>query len=85
LSFEISKKTQNYSLSNSGYPLFLERYSYASWITDKEDYASTSSWAYLVDGGAVSSPSKKQTCITNCTFAVEFVALVAASEEAEWL
>jgi len=28
---------------------------------------------------------KKQTCITDSTMAAEFVALAAASEEAEWL
>ena len=38
------KKTQDYGLSYSGYPSVIEGYSDASWITDKEDYASTSGW-----------------------------------------
>ena len=61
---EYLKKTQDYGLSYSGYPLVIEGYSDASWITDKEDYASTSGWIYLLGGGAVSWTSKKQTCIT---------------------
>ena len=36
------KKTQDYVLCYSGYPSVLEGYSDASWITDKEDYASAS-------------------------------------------
>ena len=35
------KKTQDYVLYYSGYPSVLEGYSDASWITEKEDYAST--------------------------------------------
>ncbi|GKD96107.1 hypothetical protein Tco_1380004 [Tanacetum coccineum] len=34
---------------------------------------------------AISWASKKQTCITNTTMESEFVALAAASNEAEWL
>jgi len=79
------KKTQDYGMCYSGYPSVLEGYSDISWITDKEDYASTSGYIYLLGGGAVSWASKKQTCITNFTMAAEFVALAAASKEAEWL
>jgi len=42
-----------------------------------------SGWVYLLSGGAVSWASKKQTCITDSTMAIEFVALAAASKEAE--
>jgi len=79
------KKTQDYSLYYSGYPSVFEGYSDASWITDKEDYASTSGYIYLLGKGAVSWTSKKQTCISDSTMATEFVALAAASKKAEWL
>ncbi|GJX95061.1 hypothetical protein Tco_0349647 [Tanacetum coccineum] len=38
----------------------------------------------LSSGGAISWASKKQTCITRSTMESEFVALAAASKEAEW-
>ncbi|GKF48702.1 hypothetical protein Tco_0141953, partial [Tanacetum coccineum] len=40
---------------------------------------------FLLGGGAISWASKKQTCITGSTMESEFVALVAAGKEAEWL
>ncbi|GKF38085.1 zinc finger, CCHC-type containing protein, partial [Tanacetum coccineum] len=42
-------------------------------------------WVFLLDGGALSWASKKQTCFTSSTMECEFVALVAASKEAKWL
>ncbi|GKC12607.1 zinc finger, CCHC-type containing protein [Tanacetum coccineum] len=50
-----------------------------------EDHTSTTSWVFLLGGGAISWASKKQTCITDSTIEVEFVALAAAGKEAEWL
>ncbi|GJY32849.1 hypothetical protein Tco_0417318 [Tanacetum coccineum] len=40
-------------------------------------------WVFLLDGGAISWASKKQTCITGSTIEYEFVALAAAGKEAE--
>ncbi|KAJ9543708.1 hypothetical protein OSB04_023415 [Centaurea solstitialis] len=61
-------------------------YSDASWINHvKEDHSSITGWVFLFGEGANSWASKKQTCITNSTMESEFVALVAASKEAEWL
>jgi len=48
------KKTQDYGLLYSSYPSVIEGYSEANWITNKENYASTSGWIYLLGGGAVS-------------------------------
>ena len=79
------KKTINYGLCYSGYPSIIEGYSDASWITSLEDHASTSGWIFILGGGAISWGSKKQTCITDSTMAAEFIALAAASKEAEWL
>ena len=78
-------KTKNYGLKYIGYPLVLEGYSDASWVTNQEDYSSTSGWIFMLGGGAISWGSKKQTCITDSTMAAEFIALASASKEAEWL
>ncbi|GKB46549.1 zinc finger, CCHC-type containing protein, partial [Tanacetum coccineum] len=50
-----------------------------------EDNSSTSSWVFLLDGGAISWAFKKQTCITSSTMKYEFVALATAGKETEWL
>ncbi|GJW36689.1 hypothetical protein Tco_0059609, partial [Tanacetum coccineum] len=54
-------------------------------ISNTEDNSSTSGWVFLLGGGVISWASKKQTCITGSTMKSEFVALVAAGKEAEWL
>ncbi|GKB18506.1 zinc finger, CCHC-type containing protein [Tanacetum coccineum] len=79
------KKTMDYRLTYTGYPLVLEGYTDASWISNTEDNSSTSGWVFLLGGGAISWASKKQTCITGSTMESEFVALAAAGKEAEWL
>ncbi|GKB69757.1 zinc finger, CCHC-type containing protein [Tanacetum coccineum] len=83
--FKYLRGTMNYGLSYVGYPSVLEAYSDASWINHVEDSSSTSGWVFLLGGGAISWASKKQTCITGSTMESEFVALVAAGKEAEWL
>ncbi|GKF76254.1 hypothetical protein Tco_0225698 [Tanacetum coccineum] len=66
-------------------PSVLEGYSDVSLINHVEDSSSMSGWVFLLGGGAISWASKKQTCITGSTMEYEFVALAAASKEAEWL
>ncbi|GKB99788.1 zinc finger, CCHC-type containing protein [Tanacetum coccineum] len=83
--FKYLRGTMNYGLSYVGYPSVLEAYSDASWINHVEDSSSTSRWVFLLGGGAISWASKKQTCITGSTMEYEFVALVVAGIEAEWL
>ncbi|GJR65524.1 hypothetical protein Tco_0011589 [Tanacetum coccineum] len=73
------KKTIDYTLSYTRYPLVLEGYIDASSISNTEDNSSTSGWIFLLGGGAISWASKKQTCITSSTTKYEFVALVAAA------
>ncbi|XP_074289179.1 secreted RxLR effector protein 161-like [Silene latifolia] len=79
------KNTKDFALTFSGNPSVLEGYSDASWITNPEDNSSTSGWVFLLEGGAISWASKKQTCIMTSTMESEFVALAAAGKEAEWL
>ncbi|GJS92954.1 zinc finger, CCHC-type containing protein [Tanacetum coccineum] len=78
-------KYLNYGLSYVVYPSVLEGYLDASWINHVEDSSSTSGWVFLLGGGTISWASKKQTCITGSTIESEFVALVVAGKEAEWL
>ncbi|GJT00364.1 zinc finger, CCHC-type containing protein [Tanacetum coccineum] len=78
------KKTMDYRLLYTGYPLVLEGYTDASWISNTEDNSSTSGWVFLLGGGTISWASKKQTGITGSTIESKFVAL-AAGKEAEWL
>ncbi|GJR07494.1 zinc finger, CCHC-type containing protein [Tanacetum coccineum] len=63
----------------------LEGYTDASWISNTKDNSSTSSWVFLLGGGAISWVSKKQTCITGLIMKSEFVALATAGKEAKWL
>ncbi|CAM8993818.1 unnamed protein product [Rhodiola kirilowii] len=79
------KGTMNLGLVYSEFPSVIEGYSDASWISNEEDHSSTSGWVFLLGGGAISWASKKQTCISSSTMESEFVALAAASKEAEWL
>nr|GEU93845.1 zinc finger, CCHC-type [Tanacetum cinerariifolium] len=73
------KKTMDYILTYIGYPLVLEGYTDASWISNTENNSSTSVWVFLLSGGAISWASKKQTCITSSIMKSEFMALAAAS------
>ncbi|GJY31813.1 zinc finger, CCHC-type containing protein [Tanacetum coccineum] len=50
-----------------------------------KDSSSTSGWVFLNGGGAILWAFKKQTCIIGSTMESEFVALVAAGKEVEWL
>ena len=79
------KGTVDLGLTYVGSPSVLEGYSDASWITNEDDHSSTSGWVFLLGGGAISWASKKQTCISSSTMESEFIALVAAGKEAEWL
>ncbi|GJY27434.1 zinc finger, CCHC-type containing protein [Tanacetum coccineum] len=71
--------------ASTGYPLVLEGYTDASWISNFEDNLSTSGWVFLLGGGAISWASKKQTCITSSKMESEFMALAIAGKKAEWL
>ncbi|GJT30671.1 zinc finger, CCHC-type containing protein [Tanacetum coccineum] len=56
-----------------------------AYVVGRLNSSSMSGWVFLLGGGAISWASKKQTCITGSTMESEFVALAAASKEAEWL
>nr|GEW78770.1 zinc finger, CCHC-type [Tanacetum cinerariifolium] len=64
---------------------YTKGYTGASWISNTKDNSSTSRWLFLLDGGAISFSSKKQTCITSSTIEYESVALAVTGKEAKWL
>ncbi|GKB14699.1 hypothetical protein Tco_0848622, partial [Tanacetum coccineum] len=49
--FKYLKKTMDYGLSYVGFPLVLEGYSDASWITNSEDHTSTTEFVALAAAG----------------------------------
>ena len=67
------------------YPVVLEGYSDANWISDTKDLKSTNGYVFTLGGAAVSWKSSKQTCITRSTMESKFIALDKVGEEAEWL
>ena len=48
-------------------------------------HKSTSGYAFILGGGVVSFYSKKQTCVALSTMESQYVACVAAMQEAVWL
>jgi hypothetical protein len=79
------KKTKDLGFYYSGYPAVLEGYSDANWMTSVGDNKSTFGWIFTLGGGAISWPSKKQSCISHSTMESEFIALGSTGKEAEWL
>nr|GEX34019.1 zinc finger, CCHC-type [Tanacetum cinerariifolium] len=79
------KKIIDYSLTYTRYPLVLERYTNASWISNTEDNSSTSGWIFLLGGCVSFWASKKQTCITSSTMESKFIAIAADGKEVKWL
>ena len=61
------KYTITYGLHYTRYPLVLEGYSDANWISDNIETQSTSGYVFTLGGAAVSWKSSKQTCIARST------------------
>uniref|UniRef100_A0A2N9EJK6 CCHC-type domain-containing protein n=1 Tax=Fagus sylvatica TaxID=28930 RepID=A0A2N9EJK6_FAGSY len=77
--------TSDHALCYHGEDLRLTGYSDADWASDKDERKSTSGYAFILGGGAVSWCSKKQSCIALSTMESEYVACSAAVQEAVWL
>ena len=77
--------TQNYALHYNKYPVVLEGYNDAIWITGSTERKFTSRYLFTIDGGAISWKSYKQICIARSTMESEFIALDKEGEEVEWL
>ncbi|KAA0053505.1 ty1-copia retrotransposon protein [Cucumis melo var. makuwa] len=76
--------TIDYCLHFNKFPVVLEGYCDANWVTDNDEVNSTSGYVFLLGGGAISWKSTKQTCIARSTMESEFIALELAGQEAEW-
>ena len=79
------KGTANYSLCYQGGDLKIIGYTDADWAGDLDGRKSTSGYTFLLNGGAISWASKKQTCITLSTMEAKFVTSASAVQEAVWL
>ena len=63
----------------------LRGYSDADWASDRDERKSTTGYAFLLSGAAISWCSKKQSCIALSTMESEYVACSAAAQETVWL
>ena len=63
----------------------LRGYSDVDWASDKDERKSTTGYALLLNGAAISWCSKKQSCISLSTMKSEYVACSAVAQEAVWL
>ncbi|KAL0309389.1 UNVERIFIED_CONTAM: Retrovirus-related Pol polyprotein from transposon TNT 1-94 [Sesamum radiatum] len=79
------KGTMNLCLHFDKFPVVLEGFCDANWITDNDEVSSTSGYVFTLGGGAISWKFVKQTCIARSTMESEFIALELAGQEAEWL
>jgi hypothetical protein len=77
--------TIDHALCYHGGDLRLTGYSDADWASDKDEHKSTLANAFILEGGAVSSCSKKQSCIALSTMELEYVACSATIQEAIFL
>jgi hypothetical protein len=57
----------------------------ADWASDINDRKSTSSFVFMLRGGAISWGSKKQTSVALSSTEAEYVAAAYAAKEAIWL
>ena len=68
-----------------GSNLCLRGYTDADYGGDLDECISTSGYVFLLDNGAISWRSKKQTCIALSTMEAKFIACSAGVQEAIWL
>ena len=67
------------------YLAVIETFSDVDWNTLSSDFLSTTGYIFTVGSIVICWKSKKQTIIANSTMEAELIALVLASEEANWL
>ena len=60
-------------------------FSDADWAGDSNDRKSTSGYVFVINGGAISWKSRKQTCVALSTAEAEYVALASAAQETTWM
>lgn len=65
--------------------LCVQGYTDASFQTDRDDYKSQSGYVFVLNGGAVSWKSYKQSTIADSTTESEYIAASDAAKEAVWM
>ena len=63
----------------------IETFSDVDWNTLSSDFLSTTGYIFTLGSIVICWKSKKQTIIANSTMEAELIALVLASEKANWL
>jgi hypothetical protein len=80
------RRTKNLFLVFGGdSELGVKGYTDASFQTDRDDLKSQSGYVFVINGGAVSWKSSKQTVIADSTTEAEYVAASEAAKEAIWI
>jgi hypothetical protein len=77
--------TMDYGIHYFGYPVVLEGYSDANWISNVDVLYATSGYVFTLGGAAISWRSCKQTILTRSIMEVELAALDTTTVEADWL
>jgi hypothetical protein len=77
--------TMNYKIHYSGYPVVLERYSDANWISDMDELYAISGYVFTLASAAFSWRSCKQTILTMSTMEAKLATLDTTTVEVNWL
>nr|KYP46750.1 Retrovirus-related Pol polyprotein from transposon TNT 1-94 [Cajanus cajan] len=83
--FKYLKGTINYGIHYACYPIVIEGFSDANWISDSDETKSTSGYVFTLAGGAITWKFAKQTIISRSTMEAKIIALDTASSEAKFL
>ena len=65
--------------------LSVKCYTDASFTTDRDDCKSQSGYVFIVNGGAVSWKSSKQSVVAQSTTESEYIVASEAAQEAAWM
>ncbi|KAK4382869.1 Retrovirus-related Pol polyprotein from transposon TNT 1-94 [Sesamum angolense] len=79
------KGTSDLAFCYHGGSLRLVGYSYTDGSADKDERKSTSGYAFLLGGAAITWCSKKQPCISLSTMETKYIACTSTVQEAIWL
>jgi hypothetical protein len=75
----------DYKIHYFEYPIVLEGYSDANWISDVDELYVMSGYVFTLGGATVSWRSCKQTILTRSTMEAEVTTLDTTTVEADWL
>jgi hypothetical protein len=77
--------TMDYKIHHSGYPVVLQGYNDANWISDMDELYAMSGYVFTLGNFAGSWRSCKKTILTRSTMEAELAALDTTIVEANWL